>query len=76
GRKIGSIKKMNFEDKRRGKVGRRLYEGFKKNGFEVLNMLRGDGKRGIGVKMVGVIGEELESDVNMFLMGKTIHFNY
>lgn len=67
-RKIPTINKIDFEDNTTANVANTLYERFKNNRFQVLNMFTGHGKTAIAVKMVGLLAEELQTDVNLFLI--------
>ena len=54
-KKIPTINKINFEDVTTATVASTLYERFKNNRFQVLNMFTGHGKTAIAVKMVGLM---------------------
>lgn len=66
--KIPKLNPINFEDETTEKVAKGLKQRLEHNQFQVLNMMTGHGKTAIAVKMVGLIADELQQDINVFLI--------
>ena len=73
--KIPELKPINFEDEITESVARALKDRLEHNRFQVLNMMTGHGKTAIAVKMVGLIADELQTDVNIFLISTKSKLN-